>query len=360
MVLRVSVERPADPTWRTCLRGIRSDVYHQPGYHAFEESLGHGDAYLVFVEDGRRRLAWPYLLRSVDPTVDGGSGHTDVTSVYGYPGPLAWGVDPGDPFLDDAWARLRTVWREQRAVTAFTRFHPLLDNASLAAGLSSGTGNIAAPDGVVMLGATISVDCSLSDEEVFATYHRSLRQHLRVSRRRGMVTEEDPDWRELDTFSAIYAETMGRNRAADHYLFSSEDFAYLRDALPGHVHLLVTRLEGEVAAAGIFTEFDGIVEAHLVGSRADFDDCRRPRSFLMTRAAGPASGGISCCTSAAAGAVGRTRCSGSRASSRRDVTRSVPVDGSSIRVHTRIWSLPTPLRAPVHWMRNSSPPTGHR
>jgi len=282
---RVSLLRPTDRAWQTCLEGVRSDIYHHPGYHAFEQSLGHGDAYLALLEDGRRGLAWPYLLRPVNPALDGGSGHTDITSVYGYPGPLAWGLGPGDPFLTDAWAELQAIWRQQRAVTAFTRFHPLLDNASLAAGFGSGTDENAAPESVAMLGATISIDCSLSDEEVFATYHRALRQHLRVSRRKGMVTEEDPDWQELNTFSAIYAETMDRNRAADHYLFSSEDFANLRDALPGRVHLLVTRLEGDVVAAGIFTELDGIVEAHLVGSRAEFrrlsptkvllDDARR-------------------------------------------------------------------------------------
>lgn len=279
-MVKVNVLRPADPAWNTCLRSARNDIYHQAGYHAFEESLGHGDGYLVLVEEGSKGLVWPYLLQPVDPATGGESGHTDVGSVYGYPGPLTWGVGHGDPFLESAWAELRAVWREQRAVTAFTRFHPLLDNASLAVGLSSGTRVLRTEEGVVTHGATISVDCSLSDEEVFATYHRSLRQHLRVSRRKGMATEEDTNWHELETFSAIYLETMSRNRAADYYLFSNEDFAQLRDALPGQVHLLVTRFEGEVAAAGIFTELDGIVEAHLVASRAVFKQLSPTKMLL--------------------------------------------------------------------------------
>ena len=106
-----------------------------------------------------------------------------------------------------------------------------------------------------------------------------------MSRRKGLATAEDADWRELDTFATIYRETMARNRAAYKYDFSAEDFTEFRKSLAGHAHLLVTRLDGEVAAAGIFTEFDGIVQAHLVASRASFrllsptkvllDDARR-------------------------------------------------------------------------------------
>lgn len=119
---------PADPLWQDCLRAVRQDIYHGAGYHAFEEHLGHGEAYLAVIEEGARRLAWPYLLRLVGKD----RGHTDVTSVYGYPGPLGLGVAPGDPFIDAAWIDLRRLWSEQGAVTAFTRFNPLLGNAALA------------------------------------------------------------------------------------------------------------------------------------------------------------------------------------------------------------------------------------
>lgn len=271
VAMRVDLLRPTDPDWDSRLGEFRKDVYHLRGYHAFEESLGNGLAYLAILEDGAHRLAWPYLLRPVDPSLDAGLGYKDVTSVYGYPGPIALTTELGDSFFTKAWLELVSLWSEQKVVSVFTRFHPLLDNASLGVHFTAGEADAAAASpGLLLHGSTLSLDCLRADEAVFASYHRSLRQHLRVSRRKGMATSEDLEWREVASFAAIYAETMARNRAAGHYMYSVEDLSAFRAALAGHAHLLVTRIDGEIAAAGIFTELDGIVQAHLVASRASF------------------------------------------------------------------------------------------
>jgi lipid II:glycine glycyltransferase (peptidoglycan interpeptide bridge formation enzyme) len=43
----------------------------------------------------------------------------------------------------------------------------------------------------------------------------------------------------------------------------------LREALGGRLHLLVTRSQDAVGAACLFTELDGIVQAHLAGTNED-------------------------------------------------------------------------------------------
>ena len=69
---------------------------------------GEGQAHLLVVGDADRGIAWPYLLRSLEgPWAAPGSGLTDVSSVYGYPGPVAWGCTAGDPFIAIAWRRSR-------------------------------------------------------------------------------------------------------------------------------------------------------------------------------------------------------------------------------------------------------------
>lgn len=284
--IRVHLLSATDTAWEEWLSDVPRDVYHTAGYHAYAQESGEGEPYLLVVGDRRRAMVWPYLLRRVSEVGElAGSDATDVTSVYGYPGPLAWGCGPGDPFLSSAWSEIQEVWREQRAVAAFTRFHPLLDNASLLSGLRSPSHVGAEMEPVVPVGQTVSIECSLSEEAARAGYAGTLRRQIDASRRAGLSTTHDVSWTDLANFAQLYRETMVRSGAAGYYFFDEADFQRLRVALAGHLHLLVTRLDDVVAAAGLFTEFGGIVQAHLVAtndaavslspSKVLLDDSRR-------------------------------------------------------------------------------------
>lgn len=265
--IRVETVRADDPAWEEWLEHVPRDVFHSAGYHAYSEGSGEGQAYLAVVGNHDRGLAWPYLLRRIDPDDRGPQPITDVNSVYGYPGPLAWGCQPGDALLERAWTEIQGVWRSQGAITAFTRFHPILGNAAIAQDFRSPGGSI---DGVVDNGQTVSVDLSLGYQGARGAYGRDLRREIDRSRAAGLVTEVDTEFAELGTFARLYKETMQRLHAADYYFFQESDFQRLREALPGRMDLILTRLDGEVAAAGLFTEWQGLVEWYLVGTDAKF------------------------------------------------------------------------------------------
>ena len=100
--IRTHLLRPVDGAWDRWLVGPH-DVYHTAGYHRFAEESDEGTAWLAVVEDGRRSLAWPYLLRPIASDFGRAwAGRTDVTSVYGYPGPVVAGTAPGEAFPDEA------------------------------------------------------------------------------------------------------------------------------------------------------------------------------------------------------------------------------------------------------------------
>jgi lipid II:glycine glycyltransferase (peptidoglycan interpeptide bridge formation enzyme) len=129
------------------------------------------------------------------------------------------------------------------------------------------------------------MNCRLDDEAAREQYARVLRQEIDTAASAGFVTEADVDWNELESFVRLYRETMERSGAASRYFLTSEDARELHDALNGSIHLLVTRLEGTIAAIGLFTEYEGIVQAHLVGTNEELkrysplkillDDARR-------------------------------------------------------------------------------------
>ena len=282
--MRIDLIRGDDPAWDEWLNVVPRDVYHTAAYHRFASESGEGEPFLAVVGDRSRGVAWPYLLRRV-ADVEGlaGSDAMDVGSVYGYAGPLVWGSRLGDPFLSAAWAEVVALWRQQRAVSAFARFHPLLRNEFVVHGSLADLGlgereanahhrsirsEVFGPGrgAVVPEGLTVSLDCTLDDAAATNLYARALRQHINAARRVGLVTEHEDDWAALPTFTRIYRETMVRNDAPFYYHFDEGYFLRLRVALAGRVHLLVTRMGDAVAAAGLFTECGGIAQAHLIAT----------------------------------------------------------------------------------------------
>ncbi len=231
-----------DAAWSRWIGPLPHDFHHTAAYHRFSEANGEGEAFLAVYGGSDEYLVWPYLLRPVGAD----AGARDVTSVYGYAGPLA-SKACGEAFLARAVRVLHGLWRSQGAITAFTRFHPLLGNHRLVPGPGLHPG-----------GETVSLDLAAPPR-----YSSGLRKELRRGRRRGLVTRADSEWSRLDDFLRLYYDTLRRNGAAPWYYFSRAYLLGLREALGPHVLLMLTWLGDEIAAAGVVTEYRGIVQDHL-------------------------------------------------------------------------------------------------
>ena len=267
----VQLLRPEDPSWDASLLSAPRSVFHTAGYHAYARGSGLGEPFIAVVGDASRGLAWPYLLRPV-AAVPGleGTRAMDIHSVYGYPGPVTWGHLSGDGFIEHALRLIVETWRGQGAVSVFTRFNPILENASLVSDILLRPDQHTANEGVIVGGQTVSVDLTIDDEAVRAAYGRGLARDIGAARRAGLTTSADDGLALLPTFARLYHETMARVGASDYYYFSEDDFRRLGDALNGKLHLLVTHRDDVVAAAGLFMEFGGVVDWHLVGSNESF------------------------------------------------------------------------------------------
>jgi hypothetical protein len=251
------------PEWMSFLADTVHDFYHLPGYVALCATQEPGEPLALYATDAGNSLLLPLIVRGIRD-----SPGFDATSPYGYPGPLTNG--PADPtFMRRAMTVGIAVLREAGLVAAFVRLHPLL-NAEPPVGIGA----------LVHHGETVSVDLTLPKETLWEQTRLNHRRDITRAARLGFVARVDEEWRHLETFERLYRATMARRSAAPFYYFDDTYFSGLRDALGESLHLCVVERDGDVAAAGLFVETNGIVEYHLSGT----DDALRqvqPTKLMM-------------------------------------------------------------------------------
>lgn len=246
--------------WRRALSAAgRHDFYHTPDYTQNvlkDDEVG----YLLCSGRAEPRLLLPLILRPVDLEGMGRSGLHDVTSVYGYAGPVS-GSQPPSP-CDHArfHADLLNFFTEKKVVTVFSRLHPVLDNHRLLRGLGE----------IHHVGRTVSVDLSLPPDLQRALYRDNHKTGINKLKRVGVECKEIAYDDFIDEFIEIYHDTMHRVGAEPNYFFNRRYFDCLFKTADYEARLFGCFLQGKMICAGVFTVSRGIVQYHLGGTRWEF------------------------------------------------------------------------------------------
>ena len=203
------------------------DPYLRPEYLAASAIIGEGEP--AAWSDGG--VLYPFLVRPLP------GGRCDLTSAYGYGGPM--GDEPG-------WrARFATACADRGVVSEFIRFHPLRGN-------DAGLGDVDVRD----VQEIVTVDPGAGEEDVVAGLRSQGRRNLTRARRAGVEVRESDD---MAAFHAFYTESMRALGADPFYLFDAayfEALARLGDA----VVLLVAG-----GARALYLAGGGALHYHLGG-----------------------------------------------------------------------------------------------
>jgi serine/alanine adding enzyme len=203
------------------------DPYLRPEYLAASAIIGEGE--LAAWSDGG--VLYPFLVRPLD------GGRCDLTSAYGYGGPM--GAEPG-------WrARFAAACADRGVVSEFIRFHPLRGN-------DAGLGDV----DVREMQEIVTVDPGTGEEDVVAGLRSQGRRNLTRARRAGVEVRESDD---MEAFHTFYVESMRALGADAFYLFDAAYFATL--ARMGEAVLL---LEAGGARA-LYLAGAGALHYHLGG-----------------------------------------------------------------------------------------------
>jgi hypothetical protein len=267
-----------DPRWSQALGRLRHDFYHRPEYVGLDADWNRARPRAFLARSGDAELFVPYLLRRCEG-FGGEPAHGeavyDVVSPYGYPGLLLSEAARSSPrFAREAMRRLSETLRDMRVCSAFFRMHPLLGDGVPAL----------FPEGFFTPGGeTVAMDLALDDRQLWKAVREGHQWTIKKCMRLGFTPHMVSLREHLEPFMEIYRDTMDRVQARESYYFGRDYFARLAE-MPERVHCCLVDWQGRTAAACIFFECGGIVQAHLGGTRSEFLS-RSPFHLLLYFAA---------------------------------------------------------------------------
>jgi hypothetical protein len=246
---------PDDPRWVNALRQAAHDLYDLPDYARVAACWEQGTPTAFYAEQGSSVLLIPLIRRPLPDCCSEPQAGSDLASPYGYPSIITAG---DDEWMAKALKAFRHAGREMGAVTAFLRLHPLLPQRL----------EVLSQLGVLVRhGQTVYIDLTRSEEELWAETRSRYRSYIRrLQRERFRVTLDE--WDGYDECIDAYLEAMDRLEAARCYRFPRSYFLDLYRRLGSHLHLCrVMAPSGQLACAGLFISYNGMVQYHLGASK---------------------------------------------------------------------------------------------
>lgn len=230
------------------------DFYHTQCYHLLEKE---NRAVLVVGCLDQTIIALPLIIRKIP-----NSSLFDCTSAYGYCGPIS-----NKAFnllsiqaISEFKKHLIQFFKESNIVTVFSRLHPLISQGDFFDGFGE----------VLPINKTVAIDLKISPEEQKKQYRKSNKSELNQLRRKGYEVVEATTDQEIDTFIAIYHETMQRVQASKKYFFDKNYFYNFLKNKCFQNKLLLAKNDGIICAGAIFTVTNKIMQYHLAGTTEQF------------------------------------------------------------------------------------------
>ena len=242
--------------WDAILAAIGSyDFYHTFDYHALSSNEQEEPVLLAY-SDGSGSLALPLLIRPIP-----GTEYRDATSVYGYAGPLA-SADIAPETIKAFQTAVMDFFRSESIVSIFSRLNPYVEGQEhILAGLGE----------VIPIGKVVNIDLTRTLDEQRSAYRRDTRSRVNKARRLCHVRRaESPE--DIDTFVAIYIETMEKLQADDSYFFDKSYFLkFLEcDGFKTDILLAIDNETQAVTAGSMFVKTNDIIQYHLSGTKSEF------------------------------------------------------------------------------------------
>ena len=233
------------------------DFYHTYDYHQLSVKEGEEFVLLAYTLNDIL-IGLPFIVRQIS-----GSIYRDMTSVYGYAGPVSKNIDEHFDhikFCED----LNSCLQNENIVSVFSRLNPFINFQH---NILKGIGEITDVGNIVNIDLVQPLDIQRKN------YQRRIKTQINKARRlctvKKVTTRE-----ELLEFIEIYYKNMDRVQARSSYYFKPEYFFKFLESKSLKTDLLIVTLNSsnKIIAGAMFIKTNNIVQYHISGCEEEHLD----------------------------------------------------------------------------------------
>lgn len=204
-------------------------------YARLYEDKENGKAELFFFENEKGRVEHVFIKRRITDTVNG-KQYYDITSPYGYGGPVIVKGEQSIKLLEDYFDAFHNYCLEQNIISEFVRFH--LHESNLIRTYYYGETAVIGPHVIRDLKLALRKDMD-----------REIQRSLNKAEKAGLTIHYDTTGERIKEFIKIYDETMKRNNASDYYHFEPSFFDDLHSNLKNKFIYVSAELDGKTISS---------------------------------------------------------------------------------------------------------------
>lgn len=240
------------------------DIYFHNGYACPLKVHGDGEPLLLYYESGELRGINVVMKRDIadnehfNGKIKNGQLF-DFATPYGYGGWIFEG-EQNVATTEEFRKQYLDYCKENRIVSEFVRFHPLIDNVD---GINKEFYN------TMLLGNTVSILLD-NEEYIWQRFSSKNRGHIRMAIKSGVTVRRENTQNAFEIFKKIYKITMDHDAADSYYYFGDAYFESIKNNLEGNYSIFTAYLEDVPIATSIMLYSNHFMHYHLSGQLFDY------------------------------------------------------------------------------------------
>ncbi len=243
------------------------DIYFTYDYFSPFQKNGDGEPILYYFKCEYGKVAYPFMLRDIAGSnnlkgIIEMNKYFDISSVYGYGGPLFESHKPDDNIFNlkkEFYKFFSNYCKRTNIISQFDRFHPLIKNHVFFNDFSD----------LSQIRKTVHMDL-INEKNIWDNIEPKCKNKIRKAIKNNVKIIIEDEFATLDTFKYIYNTTMDKNNASHYYYFNDNFFEDTANNLENNMVIANAYYEDNIIASSLIMNHNNYLHYHFSGTLKEY------------------------------------------------------------------------------------------